>query len=119
MTDNKLYFETVCGDGTLKLSYDAAAALIRTAAGEISGVSEAMTPDTMPAGWHGSKGTWIAPGETENGCRVRMYITVQLGDPLTARAAAVQEKIKNALEASTFLTADSVDVFVAGVRLDK
>ena len=119
MTENKLYFETTCGDGVLRLSCDAAAALVRTAAAEISGVSEAMSPEAMSAEWKGSRGVWIAAGEDENSCRIRMYISVMLGDPITAKAAAVQEKIKSALEGGTFLHAEAIDVFVTGVRLEK
>ncbi len=119
MTDNKLYFEMACGDGTLKLSYEAAAALVRTAAGEISGVFEAMSSETQSPEWFGSKGIWIAPGEVSGSCRIRLYITVLLGEPISARAVAVQEKIKNALEASTFLTVEAVDVYVSGIRLEK
>lgn len=119
MTERKNYFETDCGDGVLKLSYDAVAALVRTAAGEISGISEAMTAEELSAEWYGHKGVWLSTGDEPASCRIRFYITVQLGDPITARAAAAQEKIKNALEAGTFLKVTAVDVYVAGVHFEK
>ena len=119
MTEHEKYFETDCGDGVLKLSYDAVASLVRTAAGEVSGISEAMTAEELPPEWYGNRGVWLLAGDEPASCRIRLYITVQLGDPITARAAAVQEKIKNALEAGTFLKVSKVDVYVAGVYFEK
>lgn len=119
MTEHKKYFETACGDGVLKLSYDAVTALIRAAANEVSGVSEAMTAEELPAEWYGNKGVWLLAGDEPASCLIRLYITVQLGDPITARAAAVQEKIKNALESGTFLKVSEANIYVAGVFFEK
>ena len=112
----KKYFETVCGDGMLKLSYAAAAAMIRTAALEIPGISEAMTSDTLSDEWAGSKGVWIAPGSAPDCCRIRIYVLVQLGDPVTTQAAVLQGKIKSTLESTTFLKAETVDICVVGIH---
>ena len=119
MTENKKYFETPCEGGILKLAYDTILELIRAACAEISGISEAAAPELSGENWYGNKGVWIASGESGEDCRVRVYIHILLGESITETAAAVQDRIKSALEAVTFLRITSADVFVAGIRFPK
>lgn len=119
MTDNRKYFEVPCEGGLLKLSYDTVLALVRAACAEIEGVSEASAPELADTDWYGGKGVWLAPGESGEECRVRVYIHILLGSAITETAETVQRKIKSALEAVTFLKVTAADVFVAGISFPK
>lgn len=116
----KIYFSVPCDDGVLKVSQDAVFSLVRNVFRENEDVSETSILETYDAElWSANKGILVSRGESDESCRIRVYVTVALGSAITERAAQIQEQIKAAVEDCASLKVLSVDVLVAGVSFPK
>ena len=119
MDNSKLYFSLPCSGGQLKISFEAAASLARDICLETSGVAGMAAAERPEDGWYCINGVMLAKEEQAGCCRVRLYIAVKYGEPVTDTAKAVQQRVKDSLEGSLGLSVASVDVFVGAISFPK
>ena len=117
--NTKLYFSLPCGVGQLKISFDAAATLARDVCLETPGVAGMVSSERPEDGWYSTNGVMLTEEEQAGCCRVRLYIAVKSGEPVTDTAKAVQQKVKESIESSLGLSAAAVDVFVGAISIPK
>lgn len=124
MPENKEKDYISCPDekGSINISEEVIAMISANAAAEVDGVSElygSLSKDLagMLSKKSGAKGVKILVDE--DGITADVFIMVKLGYAVNEVAAAVQTRVKAAVESTTGFTVSAVNVNVCGVSLGR
>ena len=123
MAENKEYVSRETDGGSINISEDVIATIASAATSETEGVAGFATSlgkeitDLLGVKKNAPRGTKI---EIVDGTvKVDTFILVKYGALVTDTAKAVQDGVKNSIEAMTGLSVVSVNVHVCGISFDK
>lgn len=122
MAEVKDYIIYVDDRGTINISEDVVAAAAGSAAVEVDGISCLYnTPGREFADIVGRKG--LSKGVkiqiNDNVIDIDISVVAELGTPVSKVGEKVQDAVKSAVEASTGLAVNSVNVHICGIALKK
>ena len=119
MADNKTYITQVQESGTVLISEDVVTTIADHAVNEVEGVvslsskpAAAFADRISKKGW--GKGMKVIIGE-DNSLRVECNIIIAYGYSVISVAHAVQEAVTTALESTTGVKVENINVNVCGI----
>ena len=126
MSDNKAQEhtmgETETAYGSIHISEEAVATIVRMAADRVEGIAHA--PLSMASGFteklgkkNPAKGVKVELSEQE--VRIALYIYVDYGVKIPKLAMELQKEVRQAVEMMTGLSVKEVNIFVQGISFEK
>jgi len=126
MSDNKVQEhtmgETETAYGSIHISEEAVATIVRMAADRVEGIAHA--PLSMASGFteklgkkNPAKGVKVELSEQE--VRIALYIYVDYGVKIPKLAMELQKEVRQAVQLMTGLSVKEVNIFVQGISFEK
>ena len=126
MSDNKVQEHTVgeteTAYGSIHISEEAVATIVRMAADRVEGIAHA--PLSMASGFteklgkkNPAKGVKVELSEQE--VRIALYIYVDYGVKIPKLAMELQKEVRQAVQLMTGLSVKEVNIFVQGISFEK
>ena len=126
MSDNKTQDhamgETETAYGSIRISEEAVATIVKMAADQVSGI--APVPISMASGFteklgkkNPAKGVKVELNQHE--VRIALYIYVDFGVKIPKLAMELQKEIRNAVQMMTGLQVKEINIYVQGISFDK
>lgn len=126
MSDNKVQEqragETETAYGSIHISEEAVATIVRMAADQVEGIAHA--PLSMASGFteklgkkNPAKGVKVELAENE--VKIALYIYVEYGVKIPKLAMDLQKEVRQSVQMMTGLTVKEVNIFVQGISFEK
>ena len=126
MSDNKVQEhksgETENAYGSIHISEEAVATIVRMAADQVEGIAHA--PLSMASGFteklgkkNPAKGVKVELAEQE--VKISLYIYVEYGVKIPKLAMDLQKEVRQSVQMMTGLTVKEVDIYVQGISFEK
>jgi len=105
-------------ESNLKISGEVIATIVSTTAKDVAGVHAMAAGPVKKLFSKNSECRGVSLEFTEEGVKIGVYIIVKFGVKVNEVGKTVQTRVKEAVETMTGINVASVDVTVAGMKLD-